>query len=200
MLHCGRPCAECAAVQEAVKSSASLPSQRGISFCQELALLAACHNLCVRTGTYALAASLRRPRMWVMRVAVEAQASYGCADHYARALSFLCDNLQNPKVTADRAFNGFGTNFEGSPEPLYGSVFLPRKFKVAVTLPGDNSVDIFTNDVGVVVMTDDKGEVQGYNLLVGGGMGRTARYAALVCSLELESRGCGTNVWPMQGL
>ena len=37
---------------------------------------------------------------------------------------------QNPKVTEDRAFNGFGTNFEGSPEPIYGSVFLPRKFKV----------------------------------------------------------------------
>ena len=32
-------------------------------------------------------------------------------------------------MTEDRAFNGFGTNFEGSPEPIYGSVFLPRKFK-----------------------------------------------------------------------
>ena len=30
-------------------------------------------------------------------------------------------------------FNGFGTNFEGNPEPIYGSQFLPRKFKVAVT-------------------------------------------------------------------
>ncbi len=48
-----------------------------------------------------------------------------------RLLSFFaCAAAQNPKVTADRAFNGFGTNFEGSPEPLYGSVFLPRKFKV----------------------------------------------------------------------
>ena len=80
-------------------------------------------------------------------------------------------------MTADRAFNGFGTNFEGSPEPLYGSVFLPRKFKVAITVPGDNSVDLFTNDVGIVVMTDDAGEVQGYNIVVGGGMGRTARWA-----------------------
>ena len=80
-------------------------------------------------------------------------------------------------MTADRAFNGFGTNFEGSPEPLYGSVFLPRKFKVAITVPGDNSVDIFTNDVGIVVMTNDAGEVQGYNIVVGGGMGRTARWA-----------------------
>jgi hypothetical protein len=41
---------------------------------------------------------------------------------------------QNPKVTADRAFNGFGTNFEGSPEPLYGSLFLPRKFKVPLLI------------------------------------------------------------------
>lgn len=84
--------------------------------------------------------------------------------------------LQSPKVTADRAFNGFGTNFEGSPEPLYGSVFLPRKFKVAITVPGDNSVDLFTNDVGIVVMSNDAGEVQGYNIVVGGGMGRTARW------------------------
>ncbi|EIE24850.1 sulfite reductase [Coccomyxa subellipsoidea C-169] len=88
---------------------------------------------------------------------------------------FVSAQMEDPKVTADRAFNEFGTNFEGSPEPLYGSLFLPRKFKVAVTVPGDNSVDIFTNDVGVVVMTDDVGEVLGYNLLVGGGMGRTAR-------------------------
>ena len=94
--------------------------------------------------------------------------------------------VQSSKVTADRAYNEFGTNFEGSPEPIYGSVFLPRKFKVAVTVPGDNSVDIFTNDVGVVVMTDDAGEVLGYNLVVGGGMGRTARSAPASCSLSVE--------------
>ena len=76
-------------------------------------------------------------------------------------------------------FNGFGTNFEGSPEPLYGSVFLPRKFKVAITVPGDNSVDLFTNDVGIVVMSNDAGEIQGYNIVVGGGMGRTARWVPL---------------------
>jgi hypothetical protein len=28
------------------------------------------------------------------------------------------------------------------------------------TLAGDNSVDIFTNDIGVVVMSNDQGEVQ----------------------------------------
>ena len=51
--------------------------------------------------------------------------------------------------------------------------------QVAITVPGDNSVDILTNDVGIVVMSDEGGEVHGYNLLVGGGMGRTARRDAL---------------------
>lgn len=67
---------------------------------------------------------------------------------------------QDPKVTADRAFNQFGTNFENSPEPIYGTQFLPRKFKIAVTVPGDNSVDLFTQDLGVIVITNDKGELQ----------------------------------------
>jgi len=43
-------------------------------------------------------------------------------------------------------------------------------------VPGDNSVDLFTNDIGVVVITDEAtGEVKGYNIVVGGGMGRTHR-------------------------
>lgn len=88
---------------------------------------------------------------------------------------FMSVYKENPKVTEDRAFNGFGTNFVNSPEPIYGAQFLPRKFKVAVTVPGDNSVDIFTNDIGVVVITDSQGDLQGFNLLVGGGMGRSHR-------------------------
>lgn len=86
---------------------------------------------------------------------------------------FFSHEMEDPKVTADRAFNGFGTNFEGSPEPIYGNLFLPRKFKVAVTVPGDNSVDALTNDLALVVMTDAEGKLQGFNVLVGGGMGRS---------------------------
>jgi sulfite reductase (ferredoxin) len=66
---------------------------------------------------------------------------------------------------------------QGSPEPIYGTQFLPRKFKIAVTVPGDNSVDMFTNDIGVVVITNDAGKLEGYNILVGGGMGRAHRNA-----------------------
>ncbi len=58
-------------------------------------------------------------------------------------------------------------------EPIYGDRYLPRKFKIGVTVPGDNSLDIYTNDIGCVVITDDNGELLGFNVMVGGGMGRT---------------------------
>jgi sulfite reductase (ferredoxin) len=86
---------------------------------------------------------------------------------------FFAHNMEDPKVTEARDFNGFGTNFEGSPEPIYGNLFLPRKFKVAITVPGDNSVDLFTNDLGLVAISGTDGTVQGYNIVVGGGMGRS---------------------------
>lgn len=46
-------------------------------------------------------------------------------------------------------------------EPLYGDRYLPRKFKVGLTVPGDNSVDIYTNDIGLVVMCDKAGNLEG---------------------------------------
>ncbi|BEV36329.1 NADPH-dependent assimilatory sulfite reductase hemoprotein subunit [Synechococcus sp. M16CYN] len=58
-------------------------------------------------------------------------------------------------------------------EPLYGNTYLPRKFKVAVTVPGDNSVDLLTQDIGLVAFTAPSGELRGCNVYVGGGMGRT---------------------------
>lgn len=80
-----------------------------------------------------------------------------------------------PDVVEALSDNSHGTNFEGSPEPIYGTQFLPRKFKVAVTVPKDNSVDILTNDVGLVALCDDDLEPKGFNIYVGGGMGRTHR-------------------------
>ncbi|XP_058072660.1 sulfite reductase [ferredoxin], chloroplastic-like isoform X1 [Magnolia sinica] len=79
------------------------------------------------------------------------------------------------EVVKARNDNTHGTNFPNSPEPIYGTQFLPRKFKIAVTVPTDNSVDILTNDIGVVVVSDADGEPHGFNIYVGGGMGRTHR-------------------------
>ena len=67
-------------------------------------------------------------------------------------------------------------------DPLYGQTYLPRKFKVAFVIPPVNDLDVFTNCLGfIAVVEHDK--VAGYNVCVGGGMGRshgnTATYARL---------------------
>jgi sulfite reductase (ferredoxin) len=58
-------------------------------------------------------------------------------------------------------------------EPIYGAAYLPRKFKIGIAWPGDNCVDIFTHDVGIVpTLTEGTtGELTGFVLLAGGGMG-----------------------------
>ncbi|PKN94060.1 MAG: NADPH-dependent assimilatory sulfite reductase hemoprotein subunit [Chloroflexi bacterium HGW-Chloroflexi-6] len=55
-------------------------------------------------------------------------------------------------------------------EPFYGKTYLPRKFKIALAYPGDNCLDIFTNDLGFVAIVDDD-TLKGFNVLVGGGLG-----------------------------
>jgi sulfite reductase (ferredoxin) len=57
-------------------------------------------------------------------------------------------------------------------EPIYGSVYLPRKFKTAIAFPFDNSVDVQTNDLALLAIVEDD-SVVGYNVMVGGGMGMT---------------------------
>jgi sulfite reductase (ferredoxin) len=57
-------------------------------------------------------------------------------------------------------------------EPFYGDRYLPRKFKTAVGLSIDNCVDIYSQDVGLLAIVSD-GRIQGFNLLVGGGLGMT---------------------------
>ena len=37
-----------------------------------------------------------------------------------------------------------------SVEPLYGTTYLPRKFKIGLAWPGDNCTDIFSHDLGLV--------------------------------------------------
>jgi sulfite reductase (ferredoxin) len=58
-------------------------------------------------------------------------------------------------------------------EPLYREQYLPRKFKTTVALEGDNCVDIYAHDLAIVAMRSAQGTVRGFNVLVGGGLGRT---------------------------
>ncbi|MGB3514293.1 MAG: sulfite reductase, ferredoxin dependent [Microcoleaceae cyanobacterium] len=82
---------------------------------------------------------------------------------------------EDPEVKAARQRNANGTIFANSEEPIYGTHYMPRKFKCAVTVPGDNSIDLYTQDVSLVVITNEAGELAGFNVIAGGGLGRTHR-------------------------
>src|SRR5262245_25666539 len=82
---------------------------------------------------------------------------------------------------------------EAEPEPIYGKVYLPRKFKTGFALPEDNSVDIYAQDLGFLGLVED-GRLAGYNVLVGGGMGMSHGNAATfphlgrpICSIAAEN-------------
>src|SRR5207248_7784733 len=77
-------------------------------------------------------------------------------------------------------------------EPIYGDTYLPRKFKIGVAFPGDNCVDIYTQDIGLVARLDGE-ELAGFTLLIGGGMGMThgkketyPRLGTPLCDVEVE--------------
>ena len=57
-------------------------------------------------------------------------------------------------------------------DPLYGKTYLPRKFKVAFAIPPVNDLDVLTNDVGLIAIVEND-QLIGYNLCIGGGMGRS---------------------------
>jgi sulfite reductase (NADPH) hemoprotein beta-component len=57
-------------------------------------------------------------------------------------------------------------------EPVYGNAYLPRKFKIGFAIPPVNDVDVFAQDLGFIAVLE-AGEVIGYNVCIGGGMGAT---------------------------
>ncbi len=57
-------------------------------------------------------------------------------------------------------------------EPIYGPTYLPRKFKIGLAFPNDNCVDAYTQDIGLVARLNGE-ELQGFTMLIGGGMGMT---------------------------
>src|SRR5690606_9434891 len=58
-------------------------------------------------------------------------------------------------------------------EPVYGDKYLPRKFKIGFALPPVNDVDVYANDLGFIGVLDADGQLLGYDVTIGGGMGST---------------------------
>jgi len=89
-------------------------------------------------------------------------------------LAWIADELEKHMHETKMHDNGNGVLTGDAEEPMYGRQYLPRKFKMSVTVPGDNSVDVFIHDVSLVVIMDADGKtLKGYDVYVGGGMGRT---------------------------
>ncbi|MBC6431211.1 sulfite reductase, ferredoxin dependent [Nostoc sp. HG1] len=80
---------------------------------------------------------------------------------------------EDPEVKAARQRNGNGTIIHDNEEPIYGTYYMPRKFKICVTVPGDNSIDLYSQDLTLVVITNKKKQLEGFNIFAGGGLGRT---------------------------
>lgn len=57
-------------------------------------------------------------------------------------------------------------------DPLYQDRYMPRKFKIAIAIPPNNDVDVFTNDIGLIAIIE-KGKLKGFNIAIGGGMSTT---------------------------
>ena len=85
--------------------------------------------------------------------------------------------LSEHLLPTTRAYNEIwldGERIKGAaePEPLYGKTYLPRKFKIGLAVPDDNSVDVLTNDLGIVALFDkSRQRLLGYNFALGGGLG-----------------------------
>ena len=74
------------------------------------------------------------------------------------------DNDKQVKVAGDAVVDQ---------EPLYGPTYLPRKFKITIAIPPHNDTDVYAHDVGLIAIKDPKSRLEGFNVLVGGGMGVT---------------------------
>jgi sulfite reductase (ferredoxin) len=76
-------------------------------------------------------------------------------------------------------------------EPIYGTHYLPRKFKIAIAVPPRNDVDVYSNDLGFIAHVE-AGETRGYTIVVGGGFamthGKINTYPALAQPLGYVDR------------
>jgi sulfite reductase (NADPH) hemoprotein beta-component len=61
---------------------------------------------------------------------------------------------------------------EKEEEPLYGKLYMPRKFKIAMAIPPRNDTDVLSNDLGFIAIVENN-KLIGYNVTIGGGMSYT---------------------------
>lgn len=101
-------------------------------------------------------------------------------DRYHDDIERVAEELGGRLLPRTRAYHDIWLNGEkvhdgeadSEVEPLYGEAYLPRKFKVGIAYPGDNSIDVYSQDVGLIAIVRDE-QLVGFNVLAGGGLGMT---------------------------
>jgi sulfite reductase (NADPH) hemoprotein beta-component len=61
-------------------------------------------------------------------------------------------------------------------EPFYGRTYMPRKFKIGFAIPPSNDIDVYSQDLGFIAIAS-RGRLKGFNVAIGGGLGRTDQNA-----------------------
>ncbi len=103
-----------------------------------------------------------------VRPAVQ-QLAFAISDHLSpRTKSYYELWLKDLETGEETLEGGSDEEFE----PIYGKTYLPRKLKTAIAISYDNCTDVYTNCLGFIAVVRD-GEVIGYNVVVGGGLGVT---------------------------
>lgn len=127
-----------------------------------LTTLAACGD--VNRNTMACPAPYRDK----IRPAVQ-KLAFDLSDHLSPRTKSYYELWLKDLATGEESLQG-GSDEEV--EPIYGKTYLPRKFKTAIAIADDNCTDVYTNCLGFIAVVRD-GEVIGYNVVVGGGLGVT---------------------------
>ncbi len=97
------------------------------------------------------------------------------SDEIRSQIQKTCEEIAVDLRPATKAYyelwiDGEKQDVPGETEPFYGDTYLPRKYKVGVTVAGENQIDIYSYDAGLVGIVED-GKLIGYNVLAGGGLG-----------------------------
>lgn len=94
------------------------------------------------------------------------------SDHFSPKTRAYHEIFLNGEKVLDSREDANGKSVEECEEPLYGELYLPRKFKFGIAVPPTNDIDAFGQDTGLIAIYNN-GKLQGFNIAVGGGMGMT---------------------------
>ena len=99
------------------------------------------------------------------------------ASRFHAEVAALAKRVSDHVIPKTRAYHEIWYGDErvasSAPEELfYGRTYMPRKFKIGFALPPSNDIDVYAQDLGFIAIGGEGG-LEGFNVVIGGGMGRT---------------------------